>query len=105
MCDKDEDLENVRAELSSFATDSDTNSRCDECCLPLADYGYNPILIAGENDNSIFRELCDLHTAEFFGEDVSDNPSECVNIIIVKRNEHTEKSHIFLGQFSNYKFF
>lgn len=90
MLDEDE-LENTLTELSSFAIYSETNLVCEECCVPLANYGYNSILVPNENDKFITRELCDLCKANIFGEDFSDDMSEYENIITVKRNEYSEK--------------
>lgn len=100
MLDED-NLEDALIKLSLFAIYWETNSVCEECCVPLADYGYNSILVSGENDKFIFRELCDLCKANIFGEDFSDNTSEYENIITIKRNEYGESQRIFRGQFAN----
>lgn len=65
----EDDMKDTLSNINSFNINSECNSYCEECSLPLADYGYVPILIFGENDKFFFREFCDLCAANYFGEE------------------------------------
>lgn len=67
MLDED-DLEDALFELDSYSANPIINLYCDECSLPLADYGYNSFPF-GEDDTFADRELCGKCTADFLGEE------------------------------------
>ena len=69
MLDEDEGLRSLLSQLSSLTVNSDITRVCDECCLPLAVYGYNPVFDSGEDDTFVIRELCDFCYLNIYGEE------------------------------------
>ena len=58
----------IKLITNSYFINPFDNYCCDECSLPLKDYGCEP-LIFGENDCFTDRVLCYKCSADFFGED------------------------------------
>ncbi len=69
---------------------------CIECCLPLADYGYNAVFIAGDNDTYIIREYCDLHAVEYCPENdyFLEVETNYENIIVYEPNKRDSQARI-----------
>lgn len=54
MLDETEYAEEALLKFNFLRTKHCFNHFCDECCLPFADYGYNPILTLNMNDAFAF---------------------------------------------------
>lgn len=68
---KENDIEDELSKINLFDLESDVSSVCDECCRPLAIYGFNQRLMCGENNEFIYNEFCDDHAEEFAVEKIT----------------------------------
>lgn len=90
----DDDLNTVLSTLKSPCKSQLDGFLCEECSLPLKDYGCEP-LIFGENDSFIDHFLCYKCAADFFGEeDYHSEESKRSENTIIEPNKQDSRARI-----------
>lgn len=96
MEDEHKELKEIILQTNSYFLNPFVNFCCDECSLPLEDYGCEP-LIFSESNSFADRLLCYKCSADFFGEDdyhYEKVETDYENIIVVESTKQGMQARI-----------